>query len=217
MEFCIALLIEVENIWVAKSETVKHIKPRAGGLQNILRFELPFNHVVFRATCIRCPDREKRNYNLECQFLEMPPCIILCCTLLFITLLKADQSQLDGSRGLKRRVNVRGGIRVSYGHFAVDKFHRLHVSVGSSTLVSNYTECALSCVNTPLCSSFNVASSPRLDEKYRCELLDKDKYSANPGQLVSSQEYHHYSIKVLRKSYCMILFNIKSVSSKSML
>ena len=85
---------------------------------------------------------------------------------------------------------------MSYGNFAVDKFHRLQVSVDSSSVVSSYRECALSCVNTPPCSSFNVASSPRSDGKYRCELLNEDKYSANPDQLVSSQDYHHYSIKV---------------------
>ena len=86
--------------------------------------------------------------------------------------------------------------RVSYGNFAVEKFHRLQVSVGSSSVVKNYRECALSCVNTPPCSSLNVTSSPGSDGKYRCELLNEDKYSANPGQLVSSGHYHHYSIKV---------------------
>ena len=120
---------------------------------------------------------------------------------LFLAPLKAEQSQreLDGSRGLKRGVHVQVE-RVSYGHFAVDKFHRLQASVGSSTLVSSYSECGLSCVNNPPCSSFNVASSPDADGKYRCELLNEDKYSANPGQLVSSQEYHHYSIKVITAS-----------------
>ena len=122
---------------------------------------------------------------------------IFCFTPFLLPLLKAEQSQrqLDGGRGLKRGVHVQGE-RVSYGHFAVDKFHRLQVSVGSITLVSNYSECALSCVNNPPCSSFNVASSPDADGKYRCELLNEDKYSANPGQLVSSQKCHHYSIKV---------------------
>ena len=108
---------------------------------------------------------------------------------------KQNDNQLDGSLGLKRDVNVNGN-RVSYGNFAVDKFHRLQVSVGSSSVVSNYKECALSSVNKPPCSSFNVASSPDSHEKYRCELLNGDKYSANSGQLVSSQDYHHYSIKV---------------------
>ena len=120
---------------------------------------------------------------------------LLYFTLLLVIPQKAKQSQLDGSRGLKRGLHVQGN-QVLYGHFTVDKFHRLQVSVGSSTLVSSYSECALSCVNNPPCSSFNVASSPDADGKYRCELLNEDKYSANPGQLVRSQEFHHYSIKV---------------------
>ena len=102
---------------------------------------------------------------------------------------------VDGRSGLIRGVRV-PGTRVSYGNFAVDKYHRLQVSVGLSSVVSNYRECALSCVNNPPCSSFNVASSPRLDGQFPCELLNEDKYSASPGQLFSSQEYHHYSIRV---------------------
>lgn len=123
-------------------------------------------------------------------FLEMPSCVILCSTLLFTTLPKAFQSHLDGSHGLKRRGNsVHGGNQISHGSFAVDKFHRLQVSDGSSTVVSNYTECALSCVDTPPSSSFNVASSPGSDGKYRCECTRQTWAS-----------YHHYSIKVFQKS-----------------
>ena len=118
-----------------------------------------------------------------------------CFTFYLLRSLKAAENELDGSGGLKRGVHVQGN-RVSYGNFAVDKFHRLQVSVGSSSVVSNYRECALNCVNNPPCSSINVASSPRSDGKYRCELLNEDKYSANPGKLVSSQKFHHYSIKV---------------------
>ena len=120
----------------------------------------------------------------------------LCFALSLLSAARANHNnhQLDGSRGLKTGVHVQGN-RVSYGNFAVNKFHRLQVSVGSSSVVSNYRECALSCVNTPPCSSFNAASSPGSDGKYRCE-LNEDKYSANPRQLVSSQDYHYYSIKV---------------------
>ncbi|XP_078360774.1 uncharacterized protein LOC144645166 [Oculina patagonica] len=137
---------------------------------------------------------------LKQEFLKIPMRVLLGLTLLLLISPKADQSQLDGSRGLKRGIHVQGN-RVSYGNFAVDKFHRLQVSVGSSTLVSNYSECALSCVNSSSCSSFNVASSPHSDGKFRCELLNEDKYSANPGQLVSSHEYHHYSIKTPCSSF----------------
>ena len=124
----------------------------------------------------------------------------LCFALFLLssTSAKLTNHQLDGTRGLKRGVYLRGN-RVSYGHFSVDKFHRLQVSVGSSRVVSNYRECALSCVNNPPCSSVNVASSPLSDGKYRCELLNEDKYSTNPGQLISSQEYHYYSIKVTKQ------------------
>ena len=121
----------------------------------------------------------------------------LCFALFQLSAVKAkqDDRQLYGSHGLKRDAHVQES-RVSYGNFEEDKYHSLQVSVGSSTAVSDYTECALSCVDTASCSSFNVASSPGSDGKYRCELLNEDKYSANPGQLVSSQDYHHYSIKV---------------------
>ena len=109
-----------------------------------------------------------------------------------------SQLQLDGGAGLRREAHVEGN-RVSYGNFAVDKFHRLQVSIGSSSVVSNYRECSLGCVSNPPCSSFNVASSPGSDGKFPCELLNEDKYSASPGKLVNSQEYHHYSIKVFEK------------------
>ena len=125
------------------------------------------------------------------------------------------QFHLDGSGGLKREIPVQGN-RVTYGNFAVDKFHRLQVSVGSSSVVSNYRECALSCVNNPPCSSFNVAASPRSTGKFHCELLNDDKYSASPGQLVSSQEYHHYSIKVFTSIYCLLVIPINHLENNKL-
>ena len=133
------------------------------------------------------------------QSCQMPPRVMsFAFTLVFALKEVQSQAHVDGSLGLRREIPVQGN-RVSYGNFAVDKFQRLQVSVGLSSVVSNYRECALSCVNNPPCSSFNVASSPRFDGKFRCELLNEDKYSASPGQLVSSVEYHHYSIKVFEK------------------
>ena len=105
------------------------------------------------------------------------------------------QLQVNGSSALMREVHLQGDTRVSYGNFAVEKFHRLQVSVASSTVVSNYRECAISCVSTPPCFSFNVATSPNSDGRFRCELLNEDKFRSF-DQLISSQKYHHYSIKV---------------------
>lgn len=110
--------------------------------------------------------------------------------------------QFDGSSGLKRVTSVNGTTtKISFGNFFVEKFHCLQVSVASSIFVSNYRECTLSCVNSPPCLSFNTGSAVTLDGKLRCELLHEDKYSANPGQLVRSQEFHHYSIKVFKREF----------------
>lgn len=126
------------------------------------------------------------------------PQSVLCFVFLLVTRLDvANQSELhtEGDNGLKRAVVVHGATQVSYGNFAVDKFHRLEVSLGSSSIVRTYRECAISCVNTPPCNSFNVASSADLGGNFLCELLNEDKYR-RPEQLVNSQQFHHYSIKV---------------------
>ena len=124
---------------------------------------------------------------------------VLCVFCLFATHFKlVHQRQVDvnQSNGLRRAVLVQGGAWVSYGNFVADKFRRLQVPVGSSTLVIKYNECATSCVNAPACASFNLATFPDADGKFLCELLDEDKYS-NLNQLVSSKHFHHFSIKVL--------------------
>ena len=126
-----------------------------------------------------------------------------CFRLILITYLKTVaypyeiQLQVNGNSPLMRAVHLQGTTQVSYGNFAADKFHRLQVSVASSTVVSSYRECVLSCVSTPPCSSFNVATSPNSDGRFLCELLNEDKFRSF-HLLISSQKYHHYSIKVRR-------------------
>ena len=126
-----------------------------------------------------------------------------CFRLILITYLKTVaypyeiQLQVNGNSPLMRAVHLQGTTQVSYGNFVADTFHRLQVSVASSTVVSSYRECVLSCVSTPPCSSFNVATSPNSDGRFLCELLNEDKYRSF-HLLISSQKYHHYSIKVRR-------------------
>ena len=134
---------------------------------------------------------------------------VLCVFCLFVTHVKLvyqRQVGINQSNGLRRAILVQGVARVSYGNFVADKFRRLRVPVGSSTLVISYNECATSCVNAPACASFNLASFPDADGKFLCELLDEDKYS-NLNQLVSSKHFHHFSIKVLELInffYCFV-------------
>ena len=106
-------------------------------------------------------------------------CFSFCIVLISLELVQS-QLHLDGRAGLQVGVLVQGN-RISYENLAVDKFHRLQVSIGSSTVVNNYRECALSCVNNTQCLSFNVASSPRTDKKFRCELLFMSKLSTLLG------------------------------------
>ena len=133
---------------------------------------------------------------------------VLCVFCLFATHFKlVHQRQVDvnQSNGLRRAVLVQGGAWVSYGNFVADKFRRLQVPVGSSTLVISYNECATSCINAPACASFNLASFPDAAGKFLCELLDEDKYS-NLNQLISSKHFHHFSIKVLELTNFFFFF-----------
>ena len=135
---------------------------------------------------------------------------VLCVFCLFVTHVKlVYQRQVDisQSNGLRRAILVQDVARVSYGNFVADKFRRLRVPVGSSTLVISYNECATSCVNAPACASFNLASFPDEDGKFLCELLDEDKYG-NLNQLISSKHFHHFSIKVLELiNFFIVLFS----------
>ena len=131
--------------------------------------------------------------------------LYLFCQL--ITHLKlAHQSQLyvNASSGLNRAALVQGAVRLSYGCFTADKFSRLQVPAGFSTLVISYKEYAVNCLNrAPACASFNVASFPDADGKFQCELLNDDKYN-NLNQLIRGQNYHDFSIKVCHLYYCNI-------------
>lgn len=111
-----------------------------------------------------------------------------------------SQSYVNASSGLNRAALVQGAVRLSYGYFTADKFSRLQVPAGLSTLVISYKECAMNCLNSPACASFNVASFPHADSKFQCELLNDDKYN-NLNQLISARNYHHFSIKVCHLNY----------------
>lgn len=123
---------------------------------------------------------------------------VLFFIFLFITRVDMGQIKLeaDGNNGVKKAFMLNSGTRLSHGNFKVDQFHRLQVSVGSSSKVRSSTDCAMNCLNSPPCSSFNVALTPTdSNGNFRCELLHEDQYR-RPEQLVRSQQYHHYSFKV---------------------
>ena len=104
------------------------------------------------------------------------------------------QRLIQVDHGLKRSRLQHG---VSYAHFVAHTFHHLQGSLlDSSCEVVRAKECALACVANDPCVSFNVASSPDENGKLRCELLSEDMFR-RPDKLTFSEQFYHYSIKVI--------------------
>jgi len=111
----------------------------------------------------------------------------------FLCVTGQHQFLIQGDHGLRRSRFQ----RVSYANFEAHSFQHLQGSLlDSSCEVVRGIDCALTCVDNAPCISFNVASSPNENGKLRCELLSEDKYR-NADKLTRSQEFHHYSIKVI--------------------
>ena len=88
---------------------------------------------------------------------------------------------------------------VSYANFVAHKFQHLQGSLlDSSCEVFRAKECAAACVTNAPCVSFNVALSPKENGKLRCELLSEDMFRS-PDKMTYSQQFYHYSIKVILK------------------
>lgn len=88
---------------------------------------------------------------------------------------------------------------VSYANFVAHTFQHLQGSLlDSSCEVFRAKECAFACVANDPCVSFNVALSPKENGKLRCELLSEDMFKS-PEKLTVSQQFYHYSIKVMLK------------------
>lgn len=84
-----------------------------------------------------------------------------------------------------------------YGNFKVFRNHLLNVShILPTVSVSEYIQCAFSCLQNVLCFSFNLATVRDINSKqYACQLLPTDKYR-NLDHFVLSQQFHHYAIPV---------------------
>lgn len=107
---------------------------------------------------------------------------------------------IEGDRCLRRPLC---GKNVSYAHFELhqDKYLR-GTPLDASLEVASPSECMLECLNNHECFSFNIASAYNESKTLRCEILSEDKYR-NSKDLIYSQVYQHYSIKVgsLRKKH----------------
>ncbi|XP_068729501.1 ficolin-2-like [Montipora capricornis] len=82
---------------------------------------------------------------------------------------------------------------VRYANFIRDKFAYLNIGALRKILVEESIECALSCLVTLPCFSFNLAAFQDNNDKLLCEHLSSDKYN-NSDQFVASKVFHHFSI-----------------------
>ena len=120
--------------------------------------------------------------------------LYLICTLLFCNyVIHSEIANSVSAKYLKR--DFQNGL--FFANFITEKSRYLNVSSigGASTAVKRAGECNQACLHTPLCFSFNLASSPNADGKLLCELLPTDKFNSS-DKLQVSEHFNHYSIKV---------------------
>lgn len=100
---------------------------------------------------------------------------------------------IEGDRGLRRALY---GKNVFYVYFVLHQDQYLRgTPLDASLEVGSPSECMLECLNNLECFSFNVGSAYNERKTLRCEMLNEDKYR-NAKDLIDSQLYQHYSIKV---------------------
>ena len=87
-----------------------------------------------------------------------------------------------------------GQYGVNYAHFVKNPSQRLNTAVLASLMVSRPQECTYHCINHQECFSVNFAAVS-LDGRHMCELLNADKFQ-NYGELVHSESFDHYYVKV---------------------
>ncbi|XP_068730388.1 uncharacterized protein [Montipora capricornis] len=85
----------------------------------------------------------------------------------------------------------RGGDRQA--NFIQDELSYLNIPAISKSLVDRSIQCALACLNSLPCFSFNLAAFPNNNGKLLCEQLPSDKFT-NSDKYVASNGFHHFSI-----------------------
>ena len=117
-------------------------------------------------------------------------------TVFFFFFLKKPYSfilEIVANKGISR-----GGPNrpLGYASFKAHKFSYLNITILGESLVELGSVCALACLETAPCLSFNLAAFPDINTgKLWCELLPSDKYN-NSDKFVHSNYFHHFSIAV---------------------
>lgn len=127
------------------------------------------------------------------------PC---CCLLLAIDCLSSNEDD-NGVRW-----SILDGHSAGYTSFIENRHHYLRMQqILHSDFVYDSMKCALNCLVTVGCRSFNFRLQQDLDGKHFCEMLASDMFNQSRGFELSA-EYHHDSILVRVAFYfCCFLIN----------
>lgn len=124
---------------------------------------------------------------------------LFCCSVLEIRSLSSKGETNDlGS--------ILDGHSAGHTSFIENRHHSLRIQrvLHRDTLYDSM-QCALNCLVTVGCRSFNFKLQAEFDGKHLCELLASDKFN-HSKQYIPSTEFHHYSIAVRFPFLCTHLF-----------
>ena len=96
--------------------------------------------------------------------------------------------------------SILDGHSAGYASFIENRRWVLKIQHIHSDSVYDSMKCALNCIVTVGCRSFNFKLRAEFGGKHFCELLPSDKFH-HSKQFEPSAEYHHYSISVRLQFY----------------
>ena len=95
--------------------------------------------------------------------------------------------------------------------FIENRYHYLKIQLIQSDSVHDAMQCALNCLVTVTCRSFNLGLQADSDGKHFCKLLASDRFN-DSQHFVPNAEYHHYSIAVRVQNVCIIFITLTLTS-----
>ena len=130
---------------------------------------------------------------------------LFCCSVLEIRSLSSKGEAND-------LASILDGHSAGHASFFENRHHHLRVQpVLHRDNLYDSMQCALNCLVTVGCRSFNFKLQAEFDGKHLCELLASDKFN-DSKRYVPSTEFHHYSIAVRFPFFCMHLFVLSFLS-----
>ena len=86
-------------------------------------------------------------------------------------------------------------VKFVFANFRAHKGYHLNVTTVGTELVQRSSECALKCLESDPCLSFNLADLDDNIDNLLCELLPSDHYT-HSDKFITNHLWYHYSVAV---------------------